>query len=148
MKAGGIIVNGRAEESSTFTGTAWFDHQWGNFTNDPSASHWDWFSCRFDDRTELMLYRFRDGHASGTAVDRAGHGRLVTSFAAKPGTRVYRAAGRTLAARLDARRPVGEHLTERLHAIVPDQLFRSIAPAHVLGGRGDGDRDEERRLLR
>jgi predicted secreted hydrolase len=42
-----------------FAGEAWLDHQWGNFADDPSALNWDWFSCRFADRTELMLYRFR-----------------------------------------------------------------------------------------
>jgi predicted secreted hydrolase len=115
----------RGGKRISFTGTGWFDHQWGDFTTEPSASHWDWFSCRFDDRTELMLYRFRDGHMNGTAVDRAGHGRLVQTFAAKPGTRVYRAAGRSWP--LDWALDVpSQHLTERLHAIVPDQLFRSI----------------------
>ncbi len=123
MKAGGIIVDGRRRIE--YHGTAWFDHQWGNFTNNPSASHWDWFSCRFGDRTELMLYRFRDGHSSGTAVDRAGHGRLVTSFGAKPGKRDYRAVGRSWPLDWTVTVP-GEHLVERLHAIVPDQLFRSL----------------------
>jgi predicted secreted hydrolase len=71
-----------------------------------------------------MLYRFRDGQMNGTAVDSAGRGRLVTAFTAKPGARVLRAAGRRwpLEWRLDV---PAEHLTERLHAIVPDQLFRS-----------------------
>lgn len=109
----------------SFTGTAWLDHQWGNFPNDPSALHWDWFSCRFDDRTELMLYRFRDGHESGTAVDRSGRGRTVTSFTARPGARVYRAAGRSWP--LDWTLDVpSEHLSVKLHAVVADQLFRSV----------------------
>jgi predicted secreted hydrolase len=107
----------------SFTGTAWFDHQWGGFTVDPSALHWDWFSCRFDDRTEVMLYRFRDGHASGTFVDRTGHGQLVSSFVAVPGTRVLNAAGRRWP--LDwALRVPSERMTLALHAIVPDQLVR------------------------
>ena len=111
--------------ATRFTGTAWFDHQWGDFATTPSAQHWDWFSCRFDDRTELMLYRFHDGHKNGTAVDRAGHGRPVTSFDAKPGNRVLWAAGRRWPLDWTLSVP-SEHLTERLHAIVPDQLFRSI----------------------
>jgi len=109
----------------SFTGTSWFDHQWGDFTSDPSASHWDWFSCRFDDRTELMLYRFRDGHRTGTAVDRSGRGRLVTSFEARPGARAYRAAGRRWPLDWTLDVPAG-HLFVRLHAIVADQLFRSV----------------------
>ncbi len=121
MTATGTITTGAG--SIRFSGTAWFDHQWGGFTIDPSALHWDWFSCRFDDRTELMLYRFRDGHSSGTAVDRAGHGRLVSAFSATPGSRVFRARGRGWP--LDWRiRVPAERLDERLQAIVPDQLFR------------------------
>jgi predicted secreted hydrolase len=108
-----------------FAGTAWLDHQWGNFATDQSALHWDWFSCRFEDRTELMLYRFRDGHASGTAVDRAGHGRLLTSFSATQGTRVFRAAGRRWPLDWTITVPA-EHLAVRLQAIVPDQLVRGV----------------------
>ena len=94
--------------------------------NDRTRVHWDWFSCRFDDRTELMLYRFRDGHMNGTAVDRAGHGRLVQTFTAKPGTARLPRRRAQLAARLDARRPVRAPDRQRLRAIVPDQLFRSV----------------------
>jgi predicted secreted hydrolase len=42
------------------TGQSWLDHQWGNYRDDPRAFNWDWFSCRFDDGSELMLYQFRD----------------------------------------------------------------------------------------
>jgi len=111
--------------ATRFTGTAWFDHQWGDFATTPSAQHWDWFSCRFDDRTELMLYRFRDGHANGTFVERSGRGRAVESFDAVPGTRVFRAAGRRWLIDWTLRVP-GEHLTLRLRALAPDQLFRGM----------------------
>jgi predicted secreted hydrolase len=107
------------------TGTAWFDHQWGDFQSTASALHWDWFSCRFDDRTELMLYRFRDGRANGTFVDRGGHGRPVKRFVAEPGTRMFRAAGRRWPLDWTLRVP-GLHLKLVLHAIVPDQLFRGL----------------------
>ncbi|HST26607.1 MAG TPA: lipocalin family protein [Gaiellaceae bacterium] len=120
MTASGTIRSGLA--TITFKGTAWFDHQWGGFALDPNALHWDWFSCRFDDRTELMLYRFRDGHASGTSVDRAGHGRLVSGFTATPGSRVFRAKGRNWPLEWTLHVP-SEHLDERLSAIVPDQLM-------------------------
>ena len=106
-------------------GKAWLAHQWGGFTIDPTALHWDWFSCRFEDSTQLMLYRFRDGHASGTAVDPAGHGTLVSSFTAAPGTRVLHAAGRTWPLDWTLSVP-SQKLTVKLHAIVADQLFRSI----------------------
>jgi predicted secreted hydrolase len=108
-----------------FTGKAWIDHQWGGFTIDPTALHWDWFSCRFDDDTELMLYRFRDGHQSGTAVDRAGHGTLVSSFTAAPAARALHAAGRTWPLDWTLSVP-SRRLHVKLHAIVADQLFRSL----------------------
>jgi predicted secreted hydrolase len=70
-----------------------------------------------------MLYRFRDGHASGTFVDQTGHGRLVSSFVAVPGTRVLNAAGRRWPLDWTLRVP-SERMTLALHAIVPDQLVR------------------------
>ena len=145
MAAHGTIRSGL--RTIPFTGTAWLDHQWGDFTLDPSALHWDWFSCRFDDRTEVMLYRFRDGHASGTFVDAAGHGRPVTGFDAVPGTRVYRGRRTQLAARLDARRPGRAPdraaARDRARPALPQR-----PAADLLGGRRDGDRDEARRLFR
>jgi predicted secreted hydrolase len=111
-----------------FSGLAWFDHQWGDFASTPSAQHWDWFSCRFDDRTELMLYRFRDGHVNGTFVDRDGRGRVVGRFDSVPGSRAFRAAGRRWP--LDWTLSVPDlRLRLRLRATLPDQLFRgSLVP--------------------
>jgi predicted secreted hydrolase len=123
MAATGRIAT--ATRTIAFTGKAWFDHQWGGFTIDPTALHWDWFSCRFDDDTELMLYRFRDGHESGTAVDRAGHGTLVSSFTATPGARTLHAALRSWPLDWTLSVP-SRRLHVKLHAIVADQLFRSI----------------------
>jgi predicted secreted hydrolase len=42
------------------TGTAWMDHQWGNFISLAGAG-WDWYSLQLDDNTEYMLYVIRDG---------------------------------------------------------------------------------------
>jgi predicted secreted hydrolase len=111
--------------SVTFSGNAWFDHQWGDFQNTPGALHWDWFACRFDDDTELMLYRFRGGQGNGTAVDRHGHGSAVDKFDAVPGTRAFSGEDRRWPLDWTLRVP-GRHLTEHLHAIVPDQLFRAL----------------------
>jgi predicted secreted hydrolase len=115
----------RGAKGFKFLGTAWLDHQWGDFAIDPSALQWDWFSCRFDDRTEVMLYRFRDGHASGTFIDWTGRGRLVSSFDAVPGTGVLRAAGRRWPLDWTIRVP-SERLNLVLHAVVADQLVRGL----------------------
>jgi predicted secreted hydrolase len=116
MSAHGTISHGLV--SIPFTADAWFDHQWGPITFDRRVVHWDWFSCRFDDRTELMLYRFRHGGGGGTLVDRAGHGMLVTGFTLAAGNRVF-----------DGRWPLDwtlrvAGLSLTIHAIVPDQVVR------------------------
>jgi predicted secreted hydrolase len=41
------------------TGTAWMDHQWGNFVSLAGAG-WDWYSIQLDNNTEYMLYIIRD----------------------------------------------------------------------------------------
>ncbi len=126
---GTIMRNGVAIR---FSGTAWLDHQWGDFVNDPRAFFWDWFSCRFDDRTELMLYGFRDvltgkpltAFREGTFVRADGTTRRVTVFRATPGQRALRKAGRRWPLDWTLSVP-SERLTLRLRSIVTDQLVHS-----------------------
>jgi predicted secreted hydrolase len=40
------------------TGTAWFDHQWGNF--EVNQLGWDWFAIQLDDGTDIMIYQLFD----------------------------------------------------------------------------------------
>jgi predicted secreted hydrolase len=131
MRATGSITTGGTRVP--FTGEAWLDHQWGDFADDPRALNWDWFACRFDDRTELMLYRFRerDGtplarHRSGTFVSRDGPGRSLKAFSVAPGVRVLEAAGRRWP--LDWRLSVPAlSLRLTLTSVVEDQLVRGVA---------------------
>lgn len=37
------------------SGTAWFDHQWGNFRT--TGIGWEWFALQLDDGTDIMLYQ-------------------------------------------------------------------------------------------
>ena len=41
------------------SGSAWFDHQWGDFIS-VSSGGWDWMSLRFDDGRDLMLTELWD----------------------------------------------------------------------------------------
>jgi predicted secreted hydrolase len=50
------------------TGTAWFDHQWGDFESGPGG--WDWFSIQLDNGAQYMVYLLKDG--SGTIVHTIG----------------------------------------------------------------------------
>ena len=87
LRAGGKTV--------AVTGESWFDHQWGDYADNPRAFNWDWFSCRFDDGTELMGYQFLDPKtkaplpalANGTFVAANGHASPVRGFEATPAAR-------------------------------------------------------------
>ena len=55
------------------SGKSWFDRQWGRF----SEVGWEWFSFRFFDNEEIMLFSFpKTGHKEGTFIDKKG--RVVT----------------------------------------------------------------------
>jgi len=50
-------------------GKAWFDRQWGKF----SELGWEWFSFRFFDDEEIMLFPFpKTGSKEGTYIDKKG----------------------------------------------------------------------------
>ena len=52
MDATGSLTLG--DETFDVTGTAWFDHQWGDFIA-VGGGGWDWFAINLDDGTDLML---------------------------------------------------------------------------------------------
>ena len=70
---GSLDVDGR---SLAVEGSAWFDHQWGDFIS-VGGGGWDWFAVNLDDGTDLTLSLVRDADGSypliyGTVVDPAG----------------------------------------------------------------------------
>ena len=76
--AGTIAVGGR---TLAVDGTAWFDHQWGDFIA-VGAGGWDWFAVNLDDGTDVTvsLVRAADGSSPlvyGTLVDAAGRSRTL-----------------------------------------------------------------------
>jgi len=62
MAATGSLVVGT--ESFAVTGTAWFDHQYGELMT-AIGYGWDWFGIQLDDNREIMLFTV---HAGGTPV--------------------------------------------------------------------------------
>ena len=58
--SGTLLLDGVA---LTVTGSAWFDHQWGDFIS-VGGGGWDWFAVNLDDGTDLTLSLVRD--ADGT----------------------------------------------------------------------------------
>jgi predicted secreted hydrolase len=67
--AGTIDLDG---ETFEVTGTAWFDHQWGELAQVANIG-WDWFALQLDNETELMLYVLRpaggDASLGGSFTD-------------------------------------------------------------------------------
>ncbi len=77
MDASGSVTLG--DRRFDVTGSAWFDHQWGDFIA-VGGGGWDWFAINLDDGTDLMLSLNRDIDGSypivyGTLVDAAGGSR-------------------------------------------------------------------------
>jgi predicted secreted hydrolase len=70
---GSITVDG---QTRSVAGTAWFDHQWGDFIA-VGGGGWDWFAVNLDDGTDVTLSLVRDLDGSyplvyGTLVDADG----------------------------------------------------------------------------
>jgi predicted secreted hydrolase len=73
---GSVTLHG---ESIAVTGTAWFDHQWGDFIT-VGGGGWDWFAVNLADGTDLTLSLVRDQDGSyplvyGTLVEPDGTSR-------------------------------------------------------------------------
>ena len=74
MDASGTLKIG--ERTLTVEGSAWFDHQWGDFIS-VGGGGWDWFAVNLDDGTDVTLSLVRDADGSyplvyGTLVERDG----------------------------------------------------------------------------
>ncbi len=80
MDATGRVTVGDARLA--VEGTAWFDHQWGDFIS-VGGGGWDWFAVNLDDGTDITLSLVRDADGSypliyGTLVDATGSVRHLT----------------------------------------------------------------------
>ena len=74
MTATGTLTLGGRD--LTVEGSAWFDHQWGDFIS-VGGGGWDWFALNLDDGTDLTLSLVREADGSypliyGTIVDANG----------------------------------------------------------------------------
>ena len=77
MTAAGTVTVG--DRTLPWTGSAWFDHQWGDFIS-VGGGGWDWFAINLDDGTDitLSLVRAADGSypwsTARSSTRRAGRG--------------------------------------------------------------------------
>jgi predicted secreted hydrolase len=66
-------------------GKSWFDRQWGPFGLIKANTHWEWFSLRFFDDEEVMLFAFPQcPYYDGTFVGKNGERRLVRDYTLTP----------------------------------------------------------------
>ncbi len=80
MEASGFLRNGN--EFLKLSGSAWHDHQFGNFTVKGVA--WDWFSLRFSNNIEIMAFLLKDKKGNvekyGTLVKTDGSAIPINNF--------------------------------------------------------------------
>lgn len=63
------------------SGKAWFDRQGGTYSLTKPECQWEWFSLRFFDDTEAMLFAFpQDGYWDGTYIEADGSYRRMNDY--------------------------------------------------------------------
>lgn len=68
--SGNFVLDGKNHK---VTGKGWFDKQGGPFNPVDRRTSWEWFSLRFFDDEEMMLFSFpQDGYLNGTFIDKTG----------------------------------------------------------------------------
>jgi len=83
MPATGTVAFGG--ETKHVTGKAWFDKQGGPYALMNRRTHWEWFSLRFDDDEELMLFSFpQDDYRDGTYIRKDGRCERFSSCSVTP----------------------------------------------------------------
>ena len=140
MTAAGTITVG--DRTLAVNGTAWFDHQWGDFIS-VGASGWDWFAINLDDGTDITvsLVRAADGSdplVYGTLVDAAGATRHLGADdvdVEATGEWTSLATGITWPAGWSVTLP-GEDLVIRLEPSVPQQELDTRATTGVVYWEG------------
>lgn len=140
MPASGTVTVG--DRALAVTGTAWFDHQWGDFIA-VGAGGWDWFALNLEDGREitLSLVRAADGTyplVYGSLVARDGTVRRLgeTDFTVEVEDRwTSPATGATYPSRWRIVVP-GEELELLLEPTVPQQELDTRATTGVVYWEG------------
>ena len=137
--AGTLTIDG---DAVAVDGTAWFDHQWGDFIS-VGGGGWDWFAVNLDDGTDVTLSLVRDTDGTypliyGTLVsadgmvrhlDRDAFSVTVQGMWTSPATNATYPAGWTFDIYAD-------HLTIELTPTVADQELDTRATTGVVYWEG------------
>jgi predicted secreted hydrolase len=73
------------QKTMQVTGKSWFDRQWGPYALTNVNTNWEWFSLRFFDDEEVMLFAFPQcPYFDGTYITREGKKALVRNYTCTP----------------------------------------------------------------
>lgn len=79
---GTLILNKKTHKVS---GKAWFDRQGGTYQLTNPLTNWEWFSIRFFDNEEIMLFSFpQTDYADGTYISENGAYRRLSKYRIEP----------------------------------------------------------------
>lgn len=77
---GTVTLNGK---KTLVKGSSWFDKQGGTFQSLNPLSHWEWFSLRFKDNEQVMLFSFpQDDYQDGTYI--SDHSERLNNYTITP----------------------------------------------------------------
>jgi predicted secreted hydrolase len=80
--SGRLILNGKEHQ---VTGKGWFDRQGGPYNLLDRRTQWEWFSLRFFDDEEIMLFSFPHvGYQDGTYIEEDGRSSRLTEYKISP----------------------------------------------------------------
>ena len=83
LQATGTLVLG--DQEYTVSGKAWFDRQGGTYNIINRWTHWEWFSLRFFDDEEVMLFSFPPSdYQDGTYINREGDRERLSEYRITP----------------------------------------------------------------
>ncbi len=79
---GTLMLNGKKLD---VTGKSWFDKQGGTYSLTKREVNWEWFSFRFFDNEEIMLFSFpQDNYSDGTYIHRDGKYERLNKYEITP----------------------------------------------------------------
>lgn len=83
-----LATSGRlilGEKEFKVSGKAWFDKQGGTYTLTSRWTNWEWFSLRFFDGEEIMLFSFpQNNYRDGTYIEESGNFRRLNEYEITP----------------------------------------------------------------
>ncbi len=80
--SGTLVLEGKEHKVS---GKGWFDKQGGPYNPLDDRTSWEWFSLRFFDNEEMMLFAFpQDSYQDGTYIEKSGSPRRLKDYTITP----------------------------------------------------------------